>query len=159
MLAYALRNAADSAAITEYLEPDTFTSDVRFEVCAAIADVVRSGLRVSRERVASSLREREALIPAPRRREHYGGDGLPWAQAYLRRLDQTWVQAEDARSAAASLRAEDRRAVGRLAATRQPTAARQRTAVRRDPERPILARARRPAVPAPSPGAARQRVS
>jgi hypothetical protein len=142
VLAYALRT--DAGAIAEYLPADAFTSDVRFEVFAAMAEVARSGLRVSRERVAPALREREALIPPGERHQHYGGAGLPWAQAYLRRLDQTWVQAEDARSAAASMRAEDRRAAGRQ------EAARQRVAVWQDPDRGVLARARRTAVPAPS---------
>jgi hypothetical protein len=141
VLAYALRSHEDAAAITQYLPPDRFTSDVRFEVFAAMTDVVRAGLRVTRERVAARLHDREALIPAPRRREHYGGAGLPWAQAYLRRLDQSWISAEDARSAAASLRAEDRRAVGRQAAG-------QRAVVRPDPGRRVLARAQRPSVPA-----------
>jgi hypothetical protein len=148
VLAYALRGQA--AAVTEYLPPDTFTSDVRFEVFAAIADAVRSGLRVNRERVAAMLREREALIPPRERQEHYGGAGLPWAQAYLRRLDQSWPSAEDARSAAASLRAEDRRAVARQAAAQRRTAAPQRAAARQDPGRRVLTRVRRPEVPASS---------
>jgi hypothetical protein len=128
VLAYALRSHADAAAITQYLPHDTFTSDVRFEVFAAIADVTHSGLNVTRDRVAAALHERAWLIPPRQRQEHSGGAGLPWAQAYLRRLDQSWVQVADARSAAASLRREDRQAVA--VAARQAVAV-QATAVQR----------------------------
>jgi hypothetical protein len=154
VLAYALRSPAEVAAITEYLPPGTFTSDVRFEVFAAIADVMHSGLNVSKERVAAALGEREVLIPPRQRQEHYGGAGLPRAQAYLRRLDQSWVEAADARSAAASLRSEDRQAVA--VAARRATAtqvAAQRVTAR--PKRRTLAgsqRAEALALQAPRPG-------
>jgi hypothetical protein len=149
VLAYALRS--DAGAVAEYLPADTFTSDVRFEVFAAMADVVRSGQRVTRERVAAILGKREAAIPPRERQEHYGGPGLPWAQAYLRRLDQSWPSAEDAQSAAASLRAEDRRALARQAAAQRRMAVPQRSAAWQDPGRRVLARARVAEVPARSP--------
>jgi hypothetical protein len=149
VLAYALRS--DASGIMEYLPPETFTSDVRFEVFAAIVDAVCSGQGVSRERLADRLREREALIPPRERQEHYGGAGLPWAQAYVRRLDQSGIRAEDARSAAASLRAEDRRAVTRQEAAQRRTGEPQRAAARQDPGRRVPTRAGPAEVPVRSP--------
>jgi len=152
VLAYALRSHADAAAITQYLPADTFTSDVRFEVYAAIADVMHSGQNATRDRVAAALREREVLIPPRQRQEHYGGAGLPWAQAYLRRLDQSWVQAADARSAAASLRSEDRQALARQAAAQQQVTARpkRRTLPGAQRAEPFALRVQRPGPTTPA---------
>ena len=123
ILAYALGRPADLAAVATYLPADTFTSDVRYDVYAAMLEVVHSGQRASPDRVAVALAERAAAIPSRHWQDHYGGRGLPWAQAYLRRLVQTLVAAEDARSAAASLRSEDRQAIARQAAARTRQAA------------------------------------
>jgi hypothetical protein len=121
ILAHALGRPADLPAVATYLPADTFTSDVRYDVYAAMLEVAHSGQRASPHRVAVALAERAAAIPSRHWQDHYGGRGLPWAQAYLRRLDQTLVAAEDARSAAASLRSEDRQAIARQAAARKAT--------------------------------------
>ena len=121
VLAHVLGRPSDLPAIAAYLPADAFTSDVRYEIYAAMLDVAHTGAAAYPGRVAAALADRAALVPARHRHEHYGGPGLPWAHAYLRRLDQTQVDLGTARSAATSLRSEDRQAASRRAATRQGT--------------------------------------
>jgi hypothetical protein len=155
ILAHALAAPSDLPAITAYLPAGTFTSDVRYDIYAAMLDLVHAGATAYPDRVAAALDGRAALIPARHRHEHYGGSGLPWAHAYLRRLDQTQVDLGTARSAAASLRAEDRQAAARHAVGRQVVVgpAKRRVALpgpRRDVTPPQIAHpAMRPASPWP----------
>jgi hypothetical protein len=115
VLAHLLHRPGDLPAMTGYLPPDTWTSDVRYDLWAAMLAVGWAGRRVRRETVVAALGERVALIPPRQWQEHYGGRGLPWAMAYLRRLDQTLVDRDAARSAAVSLRGEDQHAIARQA--------------------------------------------
>jgi hypothetical protein len=126
VLAYALGRPSDLPAIAAYLSADTFTSDVRYDIYAAMLDLAHAGATAYPDRVAAALDERAAHVPARHRHEHYGGPGLPWAHAYLRRLDQTQVDLGTARSAAASLRSEDRQAASRRTAMLQAAAGRAR---------------------------------
>lgn len=111
VLAHLLRRPGDLPAIAGYLPADTWTSDVRYDLYGAMLDVVRAGQHVCRETVADALGERAARIPPRQWQEHYGGRGLPWAIAYLRRLDQTLADRDAVRSAAMSLRSEDQQAI------------------------------------------------
>jgi hypothetical protein len=115
VLAYLLHRPGDLPVIAGYLPPDTWTSDVRYDVWSAMLAVRQAGQRVCGESVAAALRERAALIPPRQWQEHYGGRGLPWALAYLRRLDQTLADRDAAGSAVVSLRGEDQQAVTRQA--------------------------------------------
>jgi hypothetical protein len=126
VLAHVLGRPSDLPAIAAYLPADTFTSDVRYDIYAAMLDLAHAGAVAYPGRVAAALADRAALVPPRHRHEHYGGPGLSWAHAYLRRLDQTQVDLGSARSAAASLRTEDRQAANRAAATRQTAAGRAR---------------------------------
>jgi hypothetical protein len=139
ILAHVLRHPGDLPAIAGYLPPDTWTSDVRYDVWAALLDVWRAGHRICRETVAAALGERATVIPPRHWQEHYGGRGLPWAVAYLRRLDQTMPDPEAVRSAAVSLRGEDQQAVAR-----QVSGAAGLTG----PRRAVQKRARRVSMPA-----------
>ncbi len=141
VLAHVLATPSDLPAIAAYLPADTFTSDVRYDIYAAILDLHHTGATPYSGRVGTALDARAALIPARYRHEHYGGPGLPWAHAYLRRLDQTQVDLGTARSAATSLRSEDRQAVGRRAAERQPVAGRvKRRVILPGPQRAVRPR-------------------
>jgi hypothetical protein len=144
ILAHALRHPGDLPALAGYLPPDTWTSDVRYDAWAATLTVWQAGERICRETVAIALAARAALIPARQWQEHYGGRGLPWAMAYLRRLDQTLPAPDAARSAAVSLRGEDQQATARQASRRTPPPG---------PRREVHAHARRVSMPArPAPG-------
>ncbi len=140
VLAHVLRRPGDLPAIAGYLPSDTWTSDIRYDLYGAMLDVIRTGQRVCRETVADALRERAALIPPRQWQEHYGGRGLPWAMAYLRRLDQTHADRDAARSAAVSLRGEDQQAIARRASRRQLSG----------PRRPVQGRVLPRQVAAPS---------
>src|SRR5262249_27766302 len=115
VLAYALSHPAAVAAIASYMPQETFTSDIRYDVWAAMGELARPGRRLGRDRGADALPERAATIPA-RQLHRYGGRGLPWALALLWRLDWTLGTRESARAAAAALQAEDRQAAARQAA-------------------------------------------
>lgn len=128
VLAHALHRPGDLAALAGYLPSDTWTSDVRYDAWAAMLAVWQAGRRVCRETVAAALGARVAVIPPSKRQEHYGGRGLPWVMAYLRRLDQTLVGRDSARSAAVSLRGEDQQAIA-CQASRGTALPRQRRAV------------------------------
>jgi hypothetical protein len=145
VLAHALRHPGDLPALAGYLPSDTWTSDVRYDVWAALLDVRQAGERVCRETVAAALGERATVIPPRQRQEHYGGRGLPWAIAYLRRLDQTMPDPAAARSAAVSLRGEDQQAIARKASGPAPL---------RRPRQAVQSRARRVAIPAVGPARA-----
>jgi hypothetical protein len=124
VLAHVLATPSDLPAIAAYLPADTFTSDVRYDIYAAMLDLRHVGTTAYPGRVAAVLADRAALVPARHRHEHYGGPGMPWAHAYLRRPDQTWVDLGTATSAAAFLRSEDRQAVTRAAEIRRAVAGR-----------------------------------
>jgi hypothetical protein len=147
VLAHVLRRPGDLPAIARYLPLDTWTSDVRYDLYGAMLDVVRAGQRVCRDTVAGALRERAVLIPPRQWQEHYGGRGLPWAMAYLRRLDQTLPDRDAARSAAVSLRGEDQQAIAQQARRRQLSGPRRAVQGRARP-REVAAPARVVRVPA-----------
>lgn len=93
-------------ALAATLPPDTFTSDVRYDIYAAILAVTSRGLPPSPERVATELRERMAWVP-----DHalplYGGPAGATAQAYLSRLASSTVPGDEAIAAAGDLHRED----------------------------------------------------
>jgi hypothetical protein len=142
VLAHALRHPGDLPALAGYLPSDTWTSDVRYDVWAALLDIRQAGQRACRETVTVALGKRATVIPPRHWQEHYGGRGLPWAIAYLRRLGQTMPDPAAARSAAVSLRGEDQQAIARQASG---------PAALPGPRRVVQGRARRAAMPAVRP--------
>jgi hypothetical protein len=145
VLAHALHHPGDLPALAGYLPADTWTTDVRYDAWAAMLAVWQAGRRVCRETVAAALGERTGEIPPRQWQEHYGGRGLPWATAYLRRLDQTLPDRDAARSAAMSLRGEDQQAIARQ--TSKQTLLPRRRAVQAHARRVTM-----PAHPAPVTG-------
>jgi hypothetical protein len=159
ILAHALRSPADLPAIARYLPADTFTSDIRYDLFTVMLEVARAGRRVGSDTVAGALQQRAAQIPARHWQEHYGGRGLPWAVAYLRRIAQTWAGRDAARAAAVSLRGEDRQAIARQVGRPGALVAGPRRVVQGGarPRRAAVP-ARTPQAPAPVPVAARAQV-
>jgi len=118
VLAHMLGHTADVGAIATYLPPWTWTSDVRYDLAAAMQQVTRTGRPAFAEDVARALEDRAASIPASQLPQ-YGGRACRWALLYLSRLDETPTTVEATRAAAMSLRTEDAQAVA-LAARRRP---------------------------------------
>jgi hypothetical protein len=106
VLAYMMADPASIPAISRCLRPAAFTSDTRYDLYAAILTVTSREQRCDRDLAAAELTRQAMWIP-----RHalgaYGGPDLPWAHAYLHRLDATPVTREIARQAVAALREED----------------------------------------------------
>ena len=129
ILARMLRRPGSARAMAEQVPPVTFTADARYDIYAAIIYVASRGRPWDSRHVKSELGHRMNGVPdwaLPR----YGGQGGPWAQAYLRRLAAT----EPLSYAASQLVADDTQAQFRAGG---PAAAAQRPAEAISRPRPI----------------------
>ena len=88
ILARLLSRPGDLPATMTALPPTTFTTDARYDIYAAITTVARRGPAWDTGDVAAELSRRVDWVPDWALRG-YGGQGAPWAQAYLRRLAVT----------------------------------------------------------------------
>lgn len=112
VLAHLLRSPEHLTAITAHLSPDAFTTDMRYDIYAAMTTLKGRNERAGCEWVEAELGRRLTSIP-PHALTAYGGPGAPWAYQYLRRLNITSAGADQALSAAVSLEEEDH-AAGQL---------------------------------------------
>jgi hypothetical protein len=119
VLAYMLGDPASIPVISSGLAPTAFTSDTRYDLYAAILAVADREQRCDRDSAAAELTRRAVWIP-----RHalgaYGGPDLPWAHAYLHRLDATPVTRDTARRAVAALREEDHTAAAHAKSSAVP---------------------------------------
>jgi hypothetical protein len=108
VLARMLAAPGEAPALAAGLPPDTFTSDVRYDIYAAILATTSQAQRPTPERVAAEMDRRIAWVP-----EHalaaYGGHVGSLARTYLSRLAETPITGEDALAAAQALHAGDER--------------------------------------------------
>lgn len=106
------------------LTPDTFTTDVRYDIYQAIAALSNRSGYYAPEQVAAELRTRMAAVPAYALVNYGGATGL-FAHAYLARLASTEVSGETATATASILVQEDahfRAMPSQAAARAQPPA-------------------------------------
>jgi hypothetical protein len=140
-----LTDPASIPAVSCCLPPSAFTSDTRYDLYAAILAVTGRGQRCDRDLAAAELTRRAAWIP--RHALHaYGGPELPWAHAYLHRLDATPVTREAARQAVTALREEDHAAAAHAKSPAPPAPPGPHRVLSASPER------RAQAAPAPENG-------
>ncbi|HZR48418.1 MAG TPA: hypothetical protein VFB06_02765 [Streptosporangiaceae bacterium] len=88
------------------LPPGSFTADARYEIYGAILSLAGDGRRWYPGEVVIQLGRRAAWLPERALRDA-GGYGVPWTQAYLRRLMDTPVSRADADAAAVAVADED----------------------------------------------------
>lgn len=120
VLARLIASPRDARRLVAGLAPDTFTTDVRYDLYQAVLAVGdRSGSH-GPEQVAAELDRRLAAVP-PYALVNYGGAAGLFARAYLNRLAETIVDRDTAISVASILVQEDSR--HRLRAARTPGAA------------------------------------
>jgi hypothetical protein len=161
VLARLVSSPQDESALTAKVRPDTFTTDVRYELYAAVRVLAGRGKRFTSETIGAELARQMDRVPGYAL-ANYGGPGAPWAYAYLRRLSATLVTPEAAFDAAVALSQEDGHERSRASAARSRLGLAQRghmseTARRQAPGPAPAARLRRPGPPhdpgrAPAPG-------
>jgi hypothetical protein len=105
VLARLVTSPRDAPQLTARLTPDTFTTDVRYDIYQAIAALAGRGYYAP-EQVAAELRMRMAAVP-PYALVNYGGATGLFARAYLARLASTEVSSEAAAATASTLVQED----------------------------------------------------
>jgi hypothetical protein len=88
------------------LTPDTFTTDVRYDLYQATVTVADRSGSYAPEQVAAELGRRIAAVP-PYALVNYGGAAGLFARAYLTRLTSTEVSSETAAATASRLIQED----------------------------------------------------
>jgi hypothetical protein len=120
VLARLITSPRDTWRLTTGLTPDTFTTDVRYDLYQAVVAVAGRSGSYAPEQVAAELRRRLAVVP-PYALVNYGGATGLFARAYLNRLTETTVDRDTAISAASILVQEDSHY--RLRAARIPGAA------------------------------------
>jgi hypothetical protein len=160
LLARLVSSPRDASRLAEGLSADTFTTDVRFDIYAAVISLARQGRGYTPERITAEIARQLTWVP-DHALSHYGGPGAPWAHAFLARLADTVVSHKEAADAAAELRHEDERDRARVHAARsgpapelsgiREMAARQRS-TRPDASAPQL----RPPDPPQDPGVGRE---
>jgi hypothetical protein len=106
VLARLVTSPREAAQLTAGLTPDTFTTDVRYDVYQAIAALAGRGGYYAPEQVAAELGMRMAAVP-PYGLVNYGGATGLFARAYLARLASTEVSSETAAATASTLLQED----------------------------------------------------
>jgi hypothetical protein len=106
VLARLVTSPRDAPQLTAGLTPDTFTTDVRYDLYQAIAALADRGDYYAPEQVAAELRTRMAAVPAYALVNYGGATGL-FAHAYLARLASTEVSSEAAATTASILVQED----------------------------------------------------
>ena len=108
MLARLVTSPRDAPQLTAGLTPDTFTTDVRYDVYQAIVALAGRGGYYAPEQLAAELGMRMAAVP-PYALASYGGAAGLFARAYLARLASTEVSREAAAATASVLVQEDAR--------------------------------------------------
>ena len=106
VLARLVTSPRDARRLTAGLTPDTFTTDVRYDLYRAVAAVAGRSGSYAPEQVADELGRRMAAVP-PYALVNYGGSTGLFARAYLARLASTEVSSETAAATAAMLVKED----------------------------------------------------
>ena len=106
MLARLVTNPREAPQLTAGLTPDTFTTDVRYDVYQAIVACADRCGYYDFERLAAELRTRMASVPSYALVNYGGATGL-FARAYLARLASTEVGSDAAAATASALVHED----------------------------------------------------
>ena len=107
ILARMITSPRDVKDLTAGLRPDTFTTDVRYEIYQATLNLSREGAGYyTPEQIAAELTTRLAGVPAHALPSYGGAAGL-FLHAYLHRLTATEVPRETAAITAAMLLQED----------------------------------------------------
>ena len=108
VLARLVTSPRDAPQLTAGLTPDTFTTDVRYDVYQAITTRADRGGYYTPDELAAELSMRMAAVP-PYALVNYGGATGLFARAYLARLASTEVGSEAAATTASALVREDAR--------------------------------------------------
>jgi hypothetical protein len=106
VLARLITSPRDAPQLTAGLKPDTFTTDVRYDVYQAIAALAGRGGYYNPEQLAAELGMQMAAVPQYALVNYGGATGL-FARAYLARLASTEVSSEAAAATASALVQED----------------------------------------------------
>jgi hypothetical protein len=122
VLARLIVSARDARLLTAELSPDTFTTDVRYDVYQTILALVGRGGYFTPEQLAAELGQRVAAVPSSAL-VNYGGRTGPFPRAYVARLASTEVTSEAGAAAALALMQEDENHRARMSrpATRAKT--------------------------------------
>lgn len=153
VLARLVTSPRAATLLTATLTPDTFTTDVRYDLYQAIAAVASRGGYYVPEQLAAELGMRMAAVPQYALVNYGGATGL-FAHAYLGRLASTEVTSETATATASALVQEDARYGARPAQAPVPA---QASASRGEEMRHLETLARPPLrqpFPPPGPGPA-----
>ena len=106
VLARLVTSPREARELTAGLTPDTFTTDVRYDVYETVVTLADRGGYYAPEQLAAELRTRMASVP-PYALVNYGGATGLFARAYLARLASTEVTSETAATTASILVQED----------------------------------------------------
>lgn len=106
VLARLVNSPHDGSALAAKVRPETFTTDVRYELYVAMRALAGRGKGFTSETISAELARQMDRVPGYAL-ANYGGPGAPWAHAYLRRLSATVVTPEAAFNAAVALSQED----------------------------------------------------
>jgi hypothetical protein len=106
LLARLVSSPSEAPMLAVTVPPDTFTTDVRYDLYRAIAYVAGGGGCTPAD-IGDEAVRRMAAVPA-HGLARYGGRGAPFARAYLNRLAETVVDRGTALSAARALVQEDK---------------------------------------------------
>jgi hypothetical protein len=106
VLARLVTSPRDALQLTTGLTPDTFTTDVRYDLYQAIAAVAGRGGYYAPDQLAAELGMRMAAVPQYALVNYGGATGL-FVRAYLARLASTEVSSETAAATASILVQED----------------------------------------------------
>ena len=114
VLARLVISPRDAGRLTAGLTPDTFTTDVRYDLYQAVVAVASATGSYTPEQVATQLDRRMAAVPSYALVNYGGATGL-FAHAYLARLASTEVSSETAVATASMIVREDASCRARLA--------------------------------------------
>jgi hypothetical protein len=106
VLARLVASPREAPQLTAALTPDTFTTDVRYDIYQAIVALAGRGGYYDPEQLAAEMGMRMAAVP-PYALVNYGGATGLFARAYLARLASTEVSSEAAAAQASALVQED----------------------------------------------------
>lgn len=106
VLARLLRHPDETPGVREFLPPDTFTSDVRYDVYAAMTMLAAGDEAYSLDAVHGEIMRMLRYVP-PCEMARYGGGQVPSPGAYLSRLAQTQASQDGAADAITALCRQD----------------------------------------------------
>jgi hypothetical protein len=106
ILARLVTSPREAQQLTAALTPDTFTTDVRYDLYQAIVALAGRGGYYAPGQLAAELGMRMAAVP-PYALVNYGGATGLFARAYLARLASTEISSEAAAATASTLVQED----------------------------------------------------